>query len=305
MSAGTQTSVIVLGSGFVGSAVRDALENPERSGSGGGAHDQQTPPVKVIAMGTSSHPPLARRDGEGIELLRSTIADNDVRAVINTAGRLRGSDEEMHAANVAWPTWLAQEALAGTGVRFVHLGSASEYGDPGSAEPVPETAPVNPSGTYGETKWAGSSAVLAARDGGLDAVVARGFNLVGPNLSPVSPLHQFLTDVTSLGPHGGVVEVWYPPTVRDFVLTADLARALRCLALVDSVPDIVNVCSQTAVTFEQIVTALADRYGVPVTIRSLDRPGIPAVVGDNTRLRQLCGFTPRMSPQIIAENARL
>lgn len=286
-----QRTVIVLGSGFVGAAVRDSLE---ANGD-----------VTVLAMGTSSHPPLGRRDAEGAALLRDTIAANGATAVINTAGRLRGTDEEMDSANVAWPTWLAQDVLPGTGVRFVHLGSAAEYGDPGSADPVPETAAVNPSGLYGESKWAGTSAVLDARDGGLDAVVGRGFNLVGPNLSPVSPLHQFLTDVMALPPEGGEVEVWYPPTLRDFIRTDDLATALARLALADEVPDIVNLCSQASITFGEIVEAMGRRTGKAVTIRSLDRPGIPAVVGDNSRLRSVCEITPDMSAEIIAEYATI
>lgn len=284
-------AVIVLGSGFVGSAVRDALE---ADGD-----------VRVIPMGTSSHPPLGRREAEGAALLRDTIEAEGVAAVINTAGRLRGTDDEMHAANVAWPTWLVGEALVGSGVRFVHLGSAAEYGDPGSAEPVPETAEVNPTGVYGTTKWAGTAAVLKARAGGLDAVVGRGFNLVGPNLAPVSPLYQFLHDVTALPPEGGEVEVWYPGTTRDFILTRDLATAVARLARAEAVPDIVNLCSQASITFGEIVEAMAERARKPVTIRSLDRPGIPAVVGDNARLREVCGIVPQMSAAIIAEHATI
>lgn len=283
------THVIVLGSGFVGSVVADRLR----------ADDS----VTVSVMGISSHPELAERGEAGRATMLAEFERTGAAAVINTSGLLRGTSDEMHSANVAWPTWLTQRVLPGAGVRFVHLGSAAEYGDPGSPDPVHETATPNPSGLYGETKWAGSSAVLAARDDGLDAVVARGFNLVGPNLSPISPLHQFLSDVTALPADGGVVEVWYPATVRDFVLTEDLAEAVSRLALADEVPDIVNLCAQVHIRFDEIVLAMAALQDKVVEIVSLDRPGIPAVVGDNSRLQQVCGLRPVMSAGLIAERA--
>jgi nucleoside-diphosphate-sugar epimerase len=161
---------------------------------------------------------------------------------------------------------------------------------------------VAPSGVYGETKWAGSKAVLDARADGLDAVVARGFNLVASPLPPVSPLHQFLTDVTALPAGGGTVELWWPETVRDFILLEDLATAVARLALLDEVPEVVNVCSGIGVSFADIVAALGSRQGKVVEITSLDRPGIPTVIGDSSLLRALTGVQPEMSADMVAEH---
>jgi nucleoside-diphosphate-sugar epimerase len=277
---------VVLGSGFVGSAVAAALDDDPDVGA-------------VAILDIPTHPALGRRDDEARELVLAEIAHIDARAVVNTAGLLRGTDDEMIAANVSFPTWLV-EVLSGSGVRFVHLGSAAEYGDPGSADPIPETAKVAPKGIYGESKWAGSSAVLAARTAGLDAVVARGFNLVAGQLPAVSPLHQFLTDVRDLPPEGGTVELWWPSTVRDFILLSDLAAVVARLALLDTVPDIVNVCSSIGVAFGDIVEALGRSMGKAVEITSLERPGIETVIGDNTRLRDLTGIRPEMSAALIA-----
>jgi nucleoside-diphosphate-sugar epimerase len=168
---------------------------------------------------------------------------------------------------------------------------------------VPETASVDPRGIYGESKWAGTQAVLEARDAGLDAVVARGFNLVGPHLAPVSPLHQFVTDVTALPPEGGEVELWWPETIRDFILLDDLAEAVARLTFAPDVPDLVNLCCGAAISFREITEAIAAAQGKDVTIRSLDRPGIPAVVGDNTRLRQVTGLDPHIDAATIAARA--
>ncbi len=277
--------ILVLGSGFVGSAVAAEL----------------IPGHEVVVRDIPDHPELARRDAAAERLILREV-EAGATAVVNTCGRLVGTPEQLHDANVAFPTWLVG-VLAGSGVRFVHLGSAAEYGDPGSADPVPETADVHPVGPYGETKWAGSRAVLDARAAGLDAVVARGFNLVSHRLAPVSPLHQFVSDVTALPPEGGEVEVWWPDTIRDHILLADLAVAVARLAEADVVPDIVNVCAGVGVRFGDIVEAIARRQGKPVVVRSLDRPGIPAVVGDPTRLIQHTGVRPEMSADVIAEHA--
>ena len=40
-------------------------------------------------------------------------------------------------------------------------------------------------------------------------------------------------------------------------------------------------------------------------IRSLDRPGIACVVGEPTRMRDLTGFTPIISAELIAAHAAL
>ncbi len=280
-------SVLVLGSGFVGTLI---AQMAGRDGD-------------VSLLSRSTHPQLAAPGPEARDLIRSEVARLGARSVVNCVGLLRGTPEEMVAANTTWPAWLSQDVLHGTGSRLVHLGSAAEYGDPGGAEPISEQAPPRPSGSYGETKWSGSAAVLDARRSGLDAVVARGFNFVGPHLPAVSPLHQFVTDVSALGPDGGRVEVWWPDTIRDFILLTDLARAMVALARVDEVPDLVNLCSGIGVSFGDAVRAIAARQAKCVEIVSLERPGIPVVIGDNRRMVSLCGFVPAMSAELLAAHA--
>lgn len=276
--------VVVLGSGFVGAAVTRAL---------GTRHE-------TAVLDLPTHPELARRGPAAVATIRGEIERLGASVVVNTSGRLRGTDEEMVAANVSWPEWLVTEVLAPGGVRLVHLGSAAEYGDPGSATPVAEDAPTRPRGIYGETKWAGTAAVLAAREDGLDAVVARGFNLVATALPPSSPLHQFRADVEALPPGGGTVELWWPATVRDFILLDDLADAVAALAGAPTVPAVVNICSGVGVRFDAIVEAMGAATGRRVDVRSLDRPGIEAVVGDNTLMRRLTGLSPAMSAELVA-----
>lgn len=284
------SNVLVLGRGWVGTAV-DAV-----------AH-RRPDVASVRVIDPPFEPALAGGDAAAVAHLREVLADGAVTAVINACGRVQGSAEELEDANLRFVVWLC-DALTGTGVRLIHVGSASEYGDPGSADPVAEDAPLRPAGPYASTKAAGSEVVLTAAAAGMPATVARVFNIVGHPVPTASPIHQWLTDLRALGAEGGDIEVWWPPTTRDFVMLEDAARALVDLAVLDTAPPpLVNVCSGVGLQFGQIVEALAAALGVPAAVHSLDRPGIPAVVGDPSLLRTTIGWVPSMSVHALAERA--
>jgi len=283
-------ATMVIGAGFAGAAVCDALE------AGGSPH---------VVIDIPTHPWLVDRDDAAAVLLRAELDAGGVDRIVNATGRLRGTEDEMHAANVAFSRWLVA-ALAGTGVRLVHLGSAAEYGDPGSAEPVAETATCRPEGLYGETKHAGTLAVLGARAAGLDATVARGFNLVSAHLAPVSPLAQWLRDVAALPDSGGTIEVWEADTVRDYILLADMAAGLAELAVHDGpLPEVVNLCSGVGLRYGDVVAAMVSAAGKSAEVVSLGQGGIMTVIGDNRLLTELTGLVPRMSVELLVGHAGL
>lgn len=282
------SATVVLGAGFVGSAVANALD---RRGD-------------VAVLDLPTHPALFDRTDEARALVLDACAAIGATAVVNACGLLRGTREQLDDANTEWPAWIVG-VLAGSGARLVHIGSAAEYGDPGSDDPVAETHAIAPRGDYAETKAAGSQVVLDARAAGADTTVARVFNLVGPALSSASPLHQFLTDVTALPAGGGTIELWWPDTVRDYLLLDDLGEAVARLATTDRSVDLVNVCSGVGISFGEIAVAMGAAQGKDVTIRSLDRPGIACVVGDPTRLRDLTGLAPTITAELIAAHAAL
>ncbi|MDQ2678806.1 MAG: NAD(P)-dependent oxidoreductase [Actinomycetota bacterium] len=291
--------LIVLGAGFLGTAVAHA----------GSARTPTTvidPPFDAT---------LQHRDAAATAALRTVVAaeqalDGDV-AVINACGRISGTREELHDANVDFVQWLV-DALDGTGARLVHVGSASEIGDPGTASPVDESRAAAPVGDYAETKAEATAVVRSAAGSGLHAVVARVFNVVGPTVPAGSPLSGWLSEIQALPDDGGTVEVWWPDTTRDFVHVDDVAGSLIDLASVDpasvdtavvdtaSGPSLVNVCTGTGLRFGDIVSALADALGRTVQVRSLDRPGIECVVGDPSLLVELTGAAPTMTLERLA-----
>jgi nucleoside-diphosphate-sugar epimerase len=126
------SNVLVLGAGWVGAAVGAAARHHDRVDS-------------VTVIDPPFDPSLERRDAAATERLRALIADGDIAVVINACGRVQGDDDELTDANLHFVEWLCA-ALRGTEVRLVHIGSASEYGDPGTSTSLDESFPPAPIG---------------------------------------------------------------------------------------------------------------------------------------------------------------
>lgn len=275
--------LLVLGDGWVGRAVVEAASG-----------------YSVSVIDPPLHPVFCNRDRDAMEALQKFIQQNRTTTVINACGRLRGTEAELNDANAEFPRWLCM-TLSGTGVRLIHVGSASEYGDPQSAQRVTENSPQRAIGPYACSKAAGTEAVLRARDAGLDATVVRVFNIVGYPIPAVSPIYQWLTDLRSLGSaKGSSIDVWWPPTTRDFVMIEDVATALLDLASVEESQGLVNLCSGVGLQFGSIAQAIATELGSSTTVRSLEKPGIETVVGDPGLLRKTIGWVPAMSLEALA-----
>ncbi len=276
--------LLVLGEGWVGAAVA------------GAAADRFT----VSVIDPPFHPVLHRRDGQAVAELQQLITQRQITMVINCCGRLRGNQAELADANTNFVAWLCV-ALAGTAVRLVHVGSASEYGDPLTADLVSETNPQHAVGDYACTKAAGTEASLLARAQGLDVSVARVFNIVGHPIPEVSPIHQWLSDLQALGTSSGSIDVWWPETTRDFVMIEDVATALVDLAAADNPPALVNLCSGIGLGFGAIAESIAAELGIAVAVNSLNKPGIESVIGNPELLQQTIGWIPKMSLELLAK----
>lgn len=272
--------VLVIGTGWVGTRLVAAFE---RRG--------------ITSAAWSPRGSQLRTGGE--DRLEAVLDSLGPQLVVNAAGRRAGGEDEMLDANAHFARWVA-ERVAPIGARLIHLGSAAEYGHPGSGAAVAESTECRPTTAYGRTKLAGTEAVLEWRDRA-DVLVARPFNLVGPGAPPGTPVAQFAQEVAALGPAGGAVSVQWPPTVRDLITVEQLARSLVELASVPTLPGVVNVCSGGGVSFREIVEALGRRRGVEVRVETSGEPGIPTVIGDPSLLRSLIGAAPQpLEPDAVA-----
>ena len=251
------TLALVLGAnGFVGRHVVEAM-----SGASG---------IDVIGAGIGAPLPALEGAWRDIDLLAGDDRlETELRLarpslIVNCTGATTGSAADLVRLNVL-VTARVLESIARSGVqaRLVHLGSAAEYGPGPAGLPVAETACARPVSAYGIAKLAATQLVATAAAGGLDAVVLRVFNALGPGMPagsmPGSALERLSDAVRNATPR---IEMGPLGAVRDFVDVRDIGAAVvaACLAPRLDAP-ILNVGSGTGHTARELVEALAVRVG--------------------------------------------
>lgn len=107
---------------------------------------------------------------------------------------------------------------------------------------------------------------------------------------------SLITKAHSASEQGGLFEVWGDGLAeRDFLHSADAARAVLMCLENDSNQLLINISSGKAVQIGHIAETIAKIAGIKEIKFASDKPvGIPCRVVDNTQLKQL-GFTPSVS----------
>jgi NDP-hexose 4-ketoreductase len=261
--------------------------------------------MDVIPAGRSPRPEengYIRLDlsADGATQIAKQLAEIEPDAVVNCAGTTSGGMETLAAGNVVGPAALLEGlALAGLGPRLVHLGSAAEYGEVETGVPIHEDAPARPVSPYGVTKLAGTRLVQLARANGLDAVVLRVFNPVGPGCPASSLPGRMAAELARALSEGDAVRLGPLDAVRDFVDARDVADAVHA-ALTVPVLDhpVLNVGSGTGVSARALVEQLLTISGFTAAVHS-DAAGSPrsATVSwqasDITAISMALGWKPR------------
>lgn len=220
----------------------------------------------------------ARSAGRRVDLagdpraVAALVADVAPDVVVNCAGATAGSTAALTAANlVGVDCLLGALRSSAPRARLVHFGSAAEYGRGEPGVPVGETVAPQPVGAYGVTKLAGTRLVELARDAGLDAVVLRVFNPVGPG-APAGSLPGRLVAALRLG---GEVRLGPLDAVRDFVDARDVADAALAAALAPALPHpVLNVGCGRGTPVRALVKELVALAGHAGVVRE-DAPGSP------------------------------
>ena len=191
--------------------------------------------------------------------------------------------------------------------RLVFSSTAATYGEP-EQSPIPETAPTQPTNTYGATKLAIDHAITSySRAHGIAAVSLRYFNVagaygaLGERHAPETHLIPLvLQAATGEREQVSIFGEDYPTddgtAIRDYIHVADLADA-HLLALQHAEAgehQIYNLGSGTGFSVRQVVDACrqATGHAIPAVV-SPRRPGDPAVlVAASDRAREELGWKP-------------
>lgn len=181
--------------------------------------------------------------------------------------------------------------------RVLVIGSGTVYR--ASDEALQETSALGPAGPYPVSKLAQELLVLdAVRTDGLDAVVARSFNHIGPGQTPdyvtASVARQIARIEAGLEPP--VLAVGNLEARRDLTDVRDTVAAYEALMARGTSGRVYNVCSGRALVVRMLVEALVGRARVAVRVEhdpSRMRPSdTPVILGSHDVLTADTGWTP-------------
>lgn len=183
--------------------------------------------------------------------------------------------------------------------RVVLVSSADVYGIASPASlPLTEVAPIQPRSPYGASKQAAEAlAQQYYRGWGLDVIVVRPFNHIGPGQSPNFFAPAIATKIARAEQAGsGSVTHGDLSPERDFTDVRDVVRAYRLIATAGRRGAIYNVCSGKAVAMSSILDELISAATVPISTEpdpELVRPvDLPVLRGSFDALRDDTGWEP-------------
>ena len=299
-NVGASRSVLVTGAaGFAGSHLLDLLEADH---------------VPVVAWRRPGEPlpgpPTGRtcRWAE-VEILdrsavRAGIAEARPSVVYHLAGAAHAGQSWDHASstlrvNVLGTHYvLAALAERGAGAcRILVPGSALVYGPQDRA--ITESDPVAPVSPYGLSKLAQEMAASGAgAASGLDVVVTRSFNHIGPRQAPSFFAASFARQIARIerGLADPVLHVGNLDARRDLSDVRDTVRAYRALVDRGVAGRVYNVCSGRAHRVGDILEGLLARAATGIEVRTDParyRPRDPGtVLGDHSLLTGETGWEP-------------
>jgi GDP-4-dehydro-6-deoxy-D-mannose reductase len=166
---------------------------------------------------------------------------------------------------------------------------------------VTEESPIGPASPYALSKVAQEQlALFAAAQDGLQVIVARPFNHIGPGQSPRFAPPDFARQIAE-------IEAGAPPTMtignldtrRDFTDVRDVVKAYAAMMARGHVGRAYNVCSGVPTSIRAILDELLSMSRVRVTLQTdparLRPNDLPSMAGSAARLYADTGWSPAIS----------
>lgn len=225
---------------------------------------------------------------------------NELDAVINLAGLAQvgdsfGKEGIYNKVNVGVHTTLA-DAIQKTGrpIRMVSVSTGAVY-DNHQTMPLNESSQLVKDGSpYALSKVAMEEALQKYIRNGVDIVVARPFNHIGPGQLPGFLVPDLVQQVMV----SKTVSVGNLKTERDYTDVRDVVKAYIALATKPSLDyQVYNICSGVSTSGQTILNYILDvtnKTDVAINIDPLKiRPNDPVLVlGDSSRIQQETGWKP-------------
>jgi len=183
------------------------------------------------------------------------------------------------------------------------LASSSEvYGQAASSIPfLGEESPLRPDNLYGWSKLCAEEAArFFHRSRGLEAVILRPFNHIGPRQSPLFVSADIARQLAriEMGRQEAVVAIGDLDSARDFTDVRDIARGYLLAAEKGRAGETYNLCSGRAVTVRELLDIFLARSGVRVEVRQetgrLREGEVKISRGDHGCFSALTGWEPKI-----------
>ena len=186
--------------------------------------------------------------------------------------------------------------------RILSVGSSEEYGF--YDEPMKESFVLHPKSPYSVARLSQEYlSKLYVDRFGLDVVMTRSFNHIGPGQSTQFVIPSFIDQLVKIakGKIENKMMVGNIDVVRDFTDVRDVVDAYHKILTFAPNREVYNVCSGKAVKLRDIIDNTSKQLGIkpnivvdPARVRTND---IKMVVGDNTKIKQELGWNPKYTLQ--------
>lgn len=278
--------------GFVGHHLAHELTSHDIAVIGIGHHENTTPDLQDIVA-----------EYHAADLVEWWPAIEDVDTVIHLAGLAAvgpsfDDPQKYINANSAMVTNLCEYYLRQEKKPRIIIVSSGAVYDSRQEMPITETSSIGFSSPYTVSKVLTENQAAYYRGRGLDMIVARPFNHIGPG----QDIGFILPDLfAQLSQADDKLLVGNLDTKRDYTDVRDIARAYRSLALAPSLKhDTYNICSGKSMSGKELLELLKEFMAVAnITIEvdpSKIRPNdIMDIVGDSSRLKDELGWKPEIS----------
>ncbi len=206
--------------------------------------------------------------------------------------------------NVKVLSVLGDELLtANPSARMIAVSTGALY-DPNQSMPLSEQSRVIKDGSpYALSKLAMEQAAKELRDRGLDCIVVRPFNHIGPGQGTGFLLPDLTRQLLETNRENPSVSAGNLKTIRDYTDVRDIARAYADLAIIDSLENhLYNVCSGRGHSGNDMVKDLCEELEIDsnklvinVNDKLIRPTDPPRIVGDNSLLSTDTGWLPKIS----------
>jgi GDP-4-dehydro-6-deoxy-D-mannose reductase len=188
--------------------------------------------------------------------------------------------------------------------RILSVGSSEEYGNVREdLLPLREEYEPHPVSPYGVARSSQEQLSRVYAQGyGLDIVMTRSFNHIGPQQKDVFVISSFARQIALMKEQGGtegLLRTGDVSVVRDFLDVRDVVRAYSFLFEKGKSGEVYNICSGKGHSLKEIIDMMAGIVGVNVKIevdQTLLRPSDNRIVfGTNEKLKTTTGWEQQFS----------